>query len=171
MLRWSSLAIFSFNILRGKKKILPLTIPWCILLVLLDFVFHILLFNSLASCIQPSCFSCVFPVFFRMGKSPRVLRCAKALSHGWLFVTPHTVARQAPLSMEFSRQEYCWLPFPTPGDLRPRDRTCISCVGRQFFTTTPLGKGLQANLLIVNKHISPCRQSAAKDKFPGQWGK
>ena len=33
-------------------------------------------------------------------------------------VTPSTVARQAPLSMGFSRQEY-WsgLPFPTPGDL------------------------------------------------------
>ena len=32
--------------------------------------------------------------------------------------TPWTVARQAPLSMEFSRQEY-WsgLPFPSPGDL------------------------------------------------------
>ena len=31
---------------------------------------------------------------------------------------PRTVARQAPLSLEFSRQEY-WnrLPFPTPGDL------------------------------------------------------
>ena len=33
-----------------------------------------------------------------------------------LFVTPWTVAHQAPLSMEFSRQEY-WsgLPFPSPG--------------------------------------------------------
>ena len=32
--------------------------------------------------------------------------------------TPWTVARQAPLLMEFSRQEY-WsgLPFPPPGDL------------------------------------------------------
>ena len=32
--------------------------------------------------------------------------------------TPWTVARQAPLSMEFFRQEY-WsgLPFPPPGDL------------------------------------------------------
>ena len=32
--------------------------------------------------------------------------------------TPRTVAHQAPLSMEFSRQEY-WsgLPFPSPGDL------------------------------------------------------
>ena len=35
-----------------------------------------------------------------------------------LFATSYTVARQAPLSMEFSRQEY-WsgLPFPSPGDL------------------------------------------------------
>ena len=34
------------------------------------------------------------------------------------YVTPWTVARQAPLSMGFSRQEY-WsgLPFPSPGDL------------------------------------------------------
>ena len=35
-----------------------------------------------------------------------------------LFVIPWTVARHAPLSMEFSRQEY-WsgLPFPSPEDL------------------------------------------------------
>ena len=33
-------------------------------------------------------------------------------------MTPWTVALQAPLSMEFSRQQY-WseLPFPTPADL------------------------------------------------------
>ena len=39
-------------------------------------------------------------------------------SHVWLFGTPWTVARQAPLSMGFSRQEY-WsgLPCPPPGDL------------------------------------------------------
>ena len=42
----------------------------------------------------------------------------KSLNSVRLFVTPWTVARQAPLSMEFSRQEY-WsgLPFPSPGDL------------------------------------------------------
>ena len=42
----------------------------------------------------------------------------KSLSHVQLFVTPWTVAYKAPLSMEFSRQEY-WsgLPFPSPGDL------------------------------------------------------
>ena len=38
--------------------------------------------------------------------------------HHFIFTTSWTVARQAPLSMEFSRQEY-WngLPFPSPGDL------------------------------------------------------
>ena len=42
----------------------------------------------------------------------------KLLSRVRLFVTPWTIARQAPLSMGFSGQEY-WsgLPFPSPGDL------------------------------------------------------
>ena len=41
-----------------------------------------------------------------------------SLSPVQLFATPRTVAHQAPLSMEFSRQEY-WsgLPFASPGDL------------------------------------------------------
>ena len=42
----------------------------------------------------------------------------KLLSCVQLFVTPWTVAHQAPLSMGFLRQEH-WsgLPFPSPGDL------------------------------------------------------
>ena len=54
--------------------------------------------------------------------------CVKSLSRVQLFATPWTVARQALLSMGFSRQEY-WsgLPFPSPGDLpnpgiEPRSR-------------------------------------------------
>ena len=40
------------------------------------------------------------------------------LSRVGLFVTLWTIARQAPLSMRFSRQEYCsGLPFPFPSDL------------------------------------------------------
>ena len=44
-----------------------------------------------------------------------VLSCC---SHVWLFATPWTVAHQAPLSIEFSRQEY-WngLPCLPPEDL------------------------------------------------------
>ena len=37
--------------------------------------------------------------------------CAKPLSHVWLFMTLGTIARQAPLSMGFSRQEY-WSGLP-----------------------------------------------------------
>ena len=59
-------------------------------------------------------------VFFIFSSS--LLKCSimvmKSLRHVRLFVTPWTVAHQAPPSMEFSRQEY-WsgLPFPSPGDL------------------------------------------------------
>ena len=42
----------------------------------------------------------------------------KSLSDVQLFLTPWTVAHEAPPSMEFSSQEY-WsgFPFPSPGDL------------------------------------------------------
>ena len=49
----------------------------------------------------------------------RVVCCMLChISHVWLSVAPWTVAHQAPLSMEFPRQEY-WsgLPCPPPGDL------------------------------------------------------
>ena len=47
----------------------------------------------------------------------RVRMCAHLLSCVQFSAAPGTVARQAPLPMEFSRQEY-WsgLPFATPGD-------------------------------------------------------
>ena len=56
-----------------------------------------------------------------------------------LFATPWTVARQAPLSTGFPRQEY-WhgLPFPSLGD--PRDRICVSCIAGGFFTAELPGK-------------------------------
>ena len=60
-----------------------------------------------------------------LDKTPTVLFCLcmpactlSCLSHVLLYVTLWTVAHQAHLSMEFSRQEY-WsgLAFPSPGDL------------------------------------------------------
>ena len=69
----------------------------------------------------------------------------RGLSHVQLFATQWTVAHQAPLSMEFSRQEY-WsgLTFHTPGDLpEPGIKTASlaspALTGR-FFTTMPPGK-------------------------------
>ena len=70
---------------------------------------------------------------------PSVLpRKSESVSHSVVpdSATPWTVAHQAPLSMEFSRQEY-WsgLPFPSPGDLpKLRDQTQVSCIAGRFFT-------------------------------------
>ena len=60
------------------------------------------------------------------------------LSHVLLFTTLWTVARQAPLSMGFPRQEY-WsgLPCHPPGESsQSRDQThvsYVSCIGMQVF--------------------------------------
>ena len=53
------------------------------------------------------------------------------------FATPWTVAHQAPLSMEFPRQEY-WsgLPFPSPGDLSDPRIEAISPVAPTFQVDT-----------------------------------
>ena len=71
--------------------------------------------------------------------------CVCVLSCVLLFAAPWTVARQAPLLMEFSRQEY-WsgLPFPSPGDLpnpgiKPMFLASPALAG-EFFTTEPPGK-------------------------------
>ena len=59
-----------------------------------------------------------------------------------LFVTPWVVARQAPLSIGFPRQEY-WskLPFPSPGDLPKLGiEPASSALAGGFFTNEPPGK-------------------------------
>ena len=68
--------------------------------------------------------------------------CMCVLSCVWLFVTPWTVACQAPRSMGFSRQEY-WggLPLPPPGDLPdPGTEPMSPALAGRLFTTEPAGK-------------------------------
>ena len=62
-------------------------------------------------------------------------------SRVWLFATPWTVARQAPLSTGFSGQEYrSGLPFPTPRDLPDPEIEPMSLMSLAladgFFTTS-----------------------------------
>ena len=70
-----------------------------------------------------------------------------------LFATPWTVARQAPLSVGFSRQEY-WseVPFPTPGALPNPGMEAVSLVSPAlaggFFTTGPLEKPIISNNIL-----------------------
>ena len=71
------------------------------------------------------------------------MMCVHMLSHVQIFVTPRT--RQAPLSMEFPRQEY-WggLPFPPSGDLSDPGIKLMSSASPElaggFFTTKPPGQ-------------------------------
>ena len=80
-----------------------------------------------------------------------------------LFVTPWTIARQAPLSMGFSRHEY-WngLPFPSPGDLpdpgiKPASLTSPALAGR-FFTTSATWEA----------EVCSMRQSQRPDQVQGE---
>ena len=73
---------------------------------------------------------------------------AQSLIHVRLLAlaSPWTVAHQAPLSMECSRQEY-WstLPFPPPGDL----------LNPGIQPTAPTPPALQVDSLLLNHQGSP----------------
>ena len=70
----------------------------------------------------------------------KIKYCSHVFRHVCLFATSWTVARQASLSMEFSRQEY-WngLPCPSPGDLPDPEieHTSLTspALAGDFFTT------------------------------------
>ena len=88
----------------------------------------------------------------------------KLLSHVWLFVTPWTVARQTPLSMGFTRQEY-WsgLPCPSPGDLPdPGIEPGSSALQPDTLLFEPPGKSWEAYrlLFIYNRTLKFCLQQS-----------
>ena len=102
------------------------------------------LMSRVGDAIQPS-HPLLSPPPFALNRSQHQSHCAcaKSLSRVWLFATPWTRSRHAPLSMGLSRQEY-WsgLPCPPPGDLRdpeikPASLTSSSLAG-EFFTTTAI---------------------------------
>ena len=81
-------------------------------------------------------------------------RQAQSLSHVRLLVTLWTATHQAPLSMEFSRQEY-WsgCSFPSPGDLPDSGIEPASPVlADVFFTTGPPGKSTDS-FRIFKKYV------------------
>ena len=110
--------LFSW-ILKSRIIFHPHVMSWLLSLIYLNI--HLFNFSANIYCPVAMCRVCV---------STRSLSCVQ------LFATRWTLAFQAPLPTEFSRQEY-WsgLLFPSPGESsRPRDRTHISYVtwtGRQ----------------------------------------
>ena len=79
-------------------------------------------------------------------------RCC-VFSHVLLFAAPWILARQAPLSMDFSRQEY-WslLPFPFPGDLpspRIEPLSLLSpALASRYFTTSTTSRCYDSRVVI-----------------------
>ena len=77
--------------------------------------------------------------------------CVQLFSRVQLFVTPWTVACQAPPSVGFFRQEY-WneLPFPSPGNHPdPRIEHMSPALAGGFFTAEPTRKPININIFIV----------------------
>ena len=92
-------------------------------------------------------------------------------------MTPWTVARQAPLTMEFSRQEsWSGLPFPPLQDLpdpgiQPMSPTSPALAGR-FFTTTPLGKpvvGIKPNKSVGSEEVKVWKHAWSRDGEAKPW--
>ena len=83
---------------------------------------------------------------------------AQWLSYILLFATPWTVARLAPLSMGFPRQEY-WsgLPFPSPGDLPDPG-------------IEPESPPLQVGSLLLSRQGSPRKLATLPQVFGGERG-
>ena len=94
-----------------------------------------------------------------------------------LFVTPWTVALQAPLSMGFSRQEsWSGFPFPTPGDLlTQRSSPCLLCPLHWQVDSLPLAPPIKPRFISiatpppVPHGDSDC--SATLGHFSGPWPK
>ena len=65
-----------------------------------------------------------------------MLCCAQSLSPVRLFVTPWTIARQAPLSMGILQARILdWVAMPSSSrSSQPRDRTQVSHIADRFFT-------------------------------------
>ena len=76
--------------------------------------------------------------------------------------TPRTAACQAPLSMEYSRQE-CWsgLPFPSPGDLpNPGIKPRVSWIAGRLFTV----RATREALTLLLRAFRTCVNSQMKGR-------
>ena len=97
----------------------------------------------------------------------------KWLRRAQLFVTPWTVAYQAPPSMGFSRQEY-WseVPFPSPGNLpSPGNEPGSPALQADALPSEPPGKPLVRTVLRCNMDknqgkLAPTWNRRKKSFFP-----
>ena len=110
-----------------------------------------------------------YSLFFKLKKTPMYsvngiviqkpfVITVQLLSHVRLFVAPWTEAREAPLSMGFSRQEY-WsgLPFPSLRDL-PNSviKPMSPALAGGYFTAEPPGKPYRGHRIVFYECSHSC---------------
>ena len=123
-----------------------------------QYFFHFLVDTLLHSTYLQSYIECAITVWYilyhrleQCSEFKVMYMCAESLHCVWLFVTQYTVARQAPLSMGFSRQEY-WggLSCPPTGDLPNLGIASASLMSPALagglFTTSTTWEGHQGNI-------------------------
>ena len=104
------------------------------------------------------------------GNFLKLINCnSVVLSHVWLFVSPWTVSRQTPLSMEFSWPRILeWDAIShCRGSSQPRDWiwvSCISCIGREILYSYATWK---AKLIkkIYKKSVADVIEKGEKQSF------
>ena len=95
----------------------------------------------------------------------------KSLSCVWLFATPRTIALQAPLSMEFSRQILEWVAIPFSRESsQSRDKTQLPTLQVDSLPSEPPGKPKDTGMgsLSLLQWIFPTQESNWC-LLPGRW--
>ena len=156
-IRWSEYWSFSISPSNEYSGLISFRIDWFDLLAVQGTLKSLLQrHSSKASILQCSAFFTIqlSHPYMTTGKTIALTRRTfvskvqtnVSLSRVPLFATPWTVAYQAPLSMEFSRQEY-WsgLPFPSPGNLpHPGIEAGSPTLQADALPSNPPGKPLSA---------------------------
>ena len=95
--------------------------------------------------------------------SLHVRQCVLLFAHHvHLFVTPQTIAHQAPLSVGFARQEYwSWLPFPPPGDLPDPGIELDLILHADFLPSESPGKRSCSHLVSSYELLTSTQQEAS----------
>ena len=98
---------------------------------------------------------------------PTVLCCAESLSRVWFFSKLWTVARQAPLSMGFFRQEYCsGLPCPPPRALpNPGIKPRSPRSPRQILHCCTAREALKKSNVSISKEANSTNQTEGSGKM------
>ena len=102
----------------------------------------------------------------QFSKKPCYCCCCCSVTKSWLFAAAWTVARQAPPSMGFSRQEY-WHGFAISlfrGSSWTRDQAQISCIGRHTLYPWTSRETPQETITILKLYVSNNRPLKSEAK-------